>query len=187
MSAANCMMSDHLVEIPLEVVLLDVNLLVGLDHILQLLLSLLSFLELKPRDAEKEKLSLRKSLDIHTYFFLCQFSNFLTKTERERERENGRNFYSESHQTCLCCVTKQIQDRIPDSSACTATPPPSWQMVKSGFQHYLERTCWSILLSAWSNERLSVTVTKTKQVRFVFWLTNVWSLWRAQRTRVGAR
>lgn len=46
--------SDHLVEIPLEVVLLHVNLLVSLDHILQLFLSLLSLLELK-RDTEKEK------------------------------------------------------------------------------------------------------------------------------------
>lgn len=47
--------SDHLVEIPLEVALLHVNLLVGLDHVLQLLLSLLSLLELKrQREAQTE-------------------------------------------------------------------------------------------------------------------------------------
>lgn len=40
-------MSDHLVEVSLEVALLHVNLLVGLDHILQLLLALLPLLELQ--------------------------------------------------------------------------------------------------------------------------------------------
>lgn len=39
--------SDHLVQVPLEVALLHVNLLVGLDHVLQLLLSLLPLLELR--------------------------------------------------------------------------------------------------------------------------------------------
>lgn len=43
---------DHLVQVPLEVALLHVNLLVGLDHVLQLLLSLLPLLELK---GEREK------------------------------------------------------------------------------------------------------------------------------------
>lgn len=40
-------MSDHLVEVSLEVALLHVNLLVGLDHVLQLLLALLPLLELQ--------------------------------------------------------------------------------------------------------------------------------------------
>lgn len=40
-------MTDHLVQVSLEVALLHVNLLVGLDHILQLLLALLPLLELQ--------------------------------------------------------------------------------------------------------------------------------------------
>jgi len=48
-------LSDHLVQVPLEVALLHVDLLVGLDHILQLLLSLLPLLELKKRKEEQRR------------------------------------------------------------------------------------------------------------------------------------
>lgn len=57
--------SDHLVEIPLEVVLLHVNLLVGLDHVLQLFLSLLPLLELK---MEKRRKKLLKKMWRKTFF-----------------------------------------------------------------------------------------------------------------------
>ena len=70
--------SDHLVEIPLEVALLHVDLLVGLDHVLQLLLSLLPLLELqretenkkmKPKKKKKKKKEEgKKRLDIHLLF-----------------------------------------------------------------------------------------------------------------------
>lgn len=43
----SCSSSDHLVQVPLKVALLHVNLLIGLDHVLQLLLSLLPLLELR--------------------------------------------------------------------------------------------------------------------------------------------
>lgn len=44
--------SDHLVEVPLEVALLHVDLLIGLDHILQLLLALLPLLELQGKQRD---------------------------------------------------------------------------------------------------------------------------------------
>lgn len=90
--------SDHLVEIPLEVVLLHVNLLVSLDHILQLFLSLLSLLELK-RDTEKEK----------GLLFSPSFQ--LLKLLHKEQIKGGYGFHFERRQMRWlrnCCVTKQI-------------------------------------------------------------------------------
>lgn len=68
--------SDHLVEIPLEVALLHVDLLVGLDHILQLLLSLLPLLELQ-RETENEKMRPKKrkkgKKGLTYIYFFCSF------------------------------------------------------------------------------------------------------------------
>lgn len=46
--------SDHLVQVSLEVALLHVNLLIGLDHILQLLLALLPLLELQGKTETRQ-------------------------------------------------------------------------------------------------------------------------------------
>lgn len=84
--------SDHLVEIPLEVALLHVDLLVGLDHVLQLLLSLLPLLELQ-RETENEKMrpkkrkKEKKRLDIHLLFLLlCQTSSLPQKIKKAEKK-----------------------------------------------------------------------------------------------------
>lgn len=86
--------SDHLVEIPLHVAFLHVNLLVGLDHILQLLLSLFPLLKLGwvgwgggwrrdgGRDVERGEGG-KKALTYISLFLLCQLSNLLAVREKE--------------------------------------------------------------------------------------------------------
>lgn len=109
--------SDHLVEIPLEVALLHVDLLVGLDHVLQLLLSLLPLLELQ-RETENEKMrpkkrkKEKKRLDIHLLFLLlCQTSSLPQKIKKAEKK--NRNFHCEIHQMCLLrnwLHNQQIED-----------------------------------------------------------------------------
>lgn len=86
-------MSDHLVEVPLEVALLHVNLLIGLDHVLQLLLALLPLLELqgKQRPAAETKARTRSQL-------FAAFRSFFVK----KKKKFGLRCESLSVHVCSC-------------------------------------------------------------------------------------